>query len=260
MHRVDGLVPARFAAFARVLHPFRDVGGEPTVTWQQVADWSGRALHRLAQAPPIAIPIDGRNSPRPFEDDQPLDGLPSREVRNLLPHLSAATESTDACYFGVWDGYGHFHSGSSSTFTLGTSADSKLSRLIANLRNVAERALYEAPGETRVDAVPPLVQLDETFTVPGRDFFMFSGPLSIAPDLKAHVLGIDGEDLSGTEAPNVWWPASEAWMVSTDIDLASTYIGGSEALINSILADPTLEAFRAHSADDVSLDADIINT
>lgn len=49
-------------------------------------------------------------------------------------------------------------------------------------------------------------------------------------------------------------------MIHTDIDLKSTYIGGSEDLINKILADPALEAFPADPSDKFTWAADIVNT
>src|SRR4029077_6679439 len=47
------------------------------------------------------------------------------------------------------------------------------------------------------------------------------------------------------EPPNFWWPEDRAWIVSTDIDGTSTYVGGSTTLIDRILADEELEAFPA---------------
>lgn len=259
VHGVDWLLPPRFSAFARILHPFRDAEFEPTVSWDRVTNWSGRTLHRLAQTPVISVPQGGSKGPRPSDEDEPLDGLSTDQIRHLIPHLSEATRRSDLCYFGVWDGYGDFHRGSSSMLALDNGRTGGGGGFVGNIKRLAAAALYGPPGETCVSAVPPLVSLDKKFNIPDREFFMFSGPLSIAPTFEEHVLGCYDHGLSGTEAPNVWWPADEEWMVHTDIDLTSSYVGGSDELITAILADDKLEAFRAYPTDKVSIDADVIN-
>ncbi len=44
------------------------------------------------------------------------------------------------------------------------------------------------------------------------------------------------------QSANLWWPADRAWCVDTDIDLRSTYVGGSAACIADVLATPGIEA------------------
>jgi hypothetical protein len=57
------------------------------------------------------------------------------------------------------------------------------------------------------------------------------------------------------QSANLWWPADRAWCVVTDIDLMSTYVGGSAACIADLLATPGLEAFPAAPGDPTDLDA-----
>ncbi len=61
------------------------------------------------------------------------------------------------------------------------------------------------------------------------------------------------------EAPTLMWPADRAWLVASDPDLDSTYIGDSEDLIAALLAEPSLEAWPVNPADRVSIDSDAIN-
>ncbi len=43
-------------------------------------------------------------------------------------------------------------------------------------------------------------------------------------------------DLVGADqTPNLWWPEDRAWFVATEIDLAWTYVGGREALIEQLV-------------------------
>ncbi len=43
-------------------------------------------------------------------------------------------------------------------------------------------------------------------------------------------------------SPNIWWPEDRAWCVATEIDDLETYVGGSAACIERVLAHPELEA------------------
>ena len=61
------------------------------------------------------------------------------------------------------------------------------------------------------------------------------------------------------EPPTLIWPADRAWFVASDPDLDSTYVGGSTAMIEALLATPGLEAWPIGSTDRVTLDSDTIN-
>jgi hypothetical protein len=51
------------------------------------------------------------------------------------------------------------------------------------------------------------------------------------------------------QSANLWWPADRAWCVVTDIDLTSTYVGGSAVCIAELRATPGLECVPASPAD-----------
>jgi hypothetical protein len=53
------------------------------------------------------------------------------------------------------------------------------------------------------------------------------------------------------QSANLWWPADRAWCVVTDIDLTSTYVGGSSDCIDELLGTPGIEAFPAAPDDPV---------
>jgi hypothetical protein len=59
--------------------------------------------------------------------------------------------------------------------------------------------------------------------------------------------------------PNLWWPDDRTWCVGTDIDLMTTYVGGSGACIEALVADVRLEVLRASVDQRVTWDADTIN-
>ena len=59
--------------------------------------------------------------------------------------------------------------------------------------------------------------------------------------------------------PNIWWPTDRAWFVATDIDLDSTYVGGSVECIEALLGQDVLEAVPANREASVAMTADAIN-
>jgi hypothetical protein len=61
------------------------------------------------------------------------------------------------------------------------------------------------------------------------------------------------------QSANLWWPADRSWCVVTDIDLTSTYVGGSAACIGELLAAEGVEALPATPGDAVGHDADVLN-
>lgn len=52
------------------------------------------------------------------------------------------------------------------------------------------------------------------------------------------------------QGANLWWPADQAWCVVTDIDLTSTYVGGSAGCIGELVAHTDMEAWPVHPADE----------
>jgi hypothetical protein len=61
------------------------------------------------------------------------------------------------------------------------------------------------------------------------------------------------------DGPQIWWPDDRAWCVATEIDLDSTYVGGSRAFIERLMGEPELEVMPAVLDDRVDLGADTIN-
>ena len=70
----------------------------------------------------------------------------------------------------------------------------------------------------------------------GRRYILYMGPLSCVTSFFAGVW---------SDSPNLWWPEDRQWFVATDIDLDSTYVGGSEALIEALSNDPRFEVLPA---------------
>ncbi|MET7664765.1 hypothetical protein ABZT45_33160 [Streptomyces sp. NPDC005356] len=53
------------------------------------------------------------------------------------------------------------------------------------------------------------------------------------------------------ELSDLWWPEDRSWVVGSDVDLASTCVGGTAALVAELPADPALEVFTVAPGDRV---------
>jgi hypothetical protein len=95
---------------------------------------------------------------------------------------------------------------------------------------------------------------DARVHLPQRRYLLAAGPIDAVMD---PVPTIDGFDW-GLSA-NLWWPEDRAWVVATEIDFAWTYVGGTRAAIDAVLADDRLEAFEALLTDDPTYDGDTVN-
>jgi hypothetical protein len=79
---------------------------------------------------------------------------------------------------------------------------------------------------------------------PGRTYLLLRGPIDTIRSFG--------------QTPNIVWPEDRAWCLAIEIDLDSTYVGGSEECIERVLR-PALEAFPAYPADRVDVGSDDLN-
>lgn len=221
---VDSIVPPRFKSYARVLHP------------------------AYKMEPPYFV--NGKRTP---PEDIVIVEVPWAEIaeaNHRVLHPSAQFESLvgyrDDLYRhkqpGLWD------------------VEPRIGSLPIHLVDtlVSELAPYTSTPELCWFAIWEgysglVYRLPEGPTVhlPYRNYYLYTGPLDAA------LQPLDSPQ--GDHTANIWWPNDHAWCVATDIDLKSTYVGGSEACIARVLASPDLEAFPAKITDDVSIDSDQIN-
>ena len=233
--RVVSLLPDVFESYARILHPVRVSGrrggGPEFLNWAPIAERNGKIIHPLMQFNCIdGLPIkEGRPGTR---KDKPTGGsLEETCLHALVDVLSSHTTTTDNCWFCLWDGYGGLTPGSATYLDPGT----------------AERETLEASQTERLQAQyaeAPRVKTKH------REYILFSGELNAA---DAFIKYPDNQSL------NIWWPDDNAWCVATEIDLQSTYVGGSAACIEAVLNDPVLESFPVNPEDRVDFGSDTIN-
>ena len=128
-----------------------------------------------------------------------------------------------------------------------------LARVLRNHTGTPDQwfvGIWEGVGwMDRSEAKAPLLCLPE------RTHLVFKGNADILD--KVGWIGFDGRPVH--EAPNLIWPADRAWLVATDVDQESTYVGGSAALVAALIADPALEVWPASATDPVTAGSDTIN-
>lgn len=84
------------------------------------------------------------------------------------------------------------------------------------------------------DDLLPTVMIELT---PGRPMLVLSGDLDDGSESV--------EETPRSRTPQWWVPADGAWLVGNDIYGMSVYVAGTEEAIAEILADETIEAYRA---------------
>lgn len=193
--------------------------------WNEIAEAHHRVMHPLAQWAQINPPLPGENSKpdRWGSDPRPLD---------------ART--------GVWDDEPQLG-------VIPTSIAARLAVLLSRHTTTPDRcwlAVWEGYGN-----------LDECwraaprFELPGRGMHLLTGPATAAAHSLSETQLVAIRELH----PNLWWSADHAWCVSTDVDMMTTYIGGSAEAIAAVVGDPQLEALPVTVDDAITWDSDTIN-
>jgi len=89
----------------------------------------------------------------------------------------------------------------------------------------------------------------ELFELPLRSMAVTNASI----DDAAEPFGIPGR------TANLWWASDQQWCVATDVDLLTTYVGGSAQCIEAIVASSALEAVKVTSDQRITWDADTLN-
>jgi hypothetical protein len=87
--------------------------------------------------------------------------------------------------------------------------------------------------------------------MPQRPMWLFSGSI--------HAWEARRESELWDRSASLWWPEDHAWCVATDVDLMTTYVGGSDACVEALIADQELEALRVGVDQDITCNADTVN-
>jgi hypothetical protein len=236
-HAVGSVVPAVFEAYARVFHPAsRDVGAETVaVRWADVASANSRVMHPAAEWGSITGPWKhrhGSGQPGVWDEPPSTGELPHVTARRLAELLVEHTNRREHCFFALCEGG-----------VLG------LIVLFPDGMSESERRRVETSERAGVETWEALIGHGASFKLSGREMRLLNGPLAAIEDFYEHFRG----------RPSLWWPSDRAWCVGTDIDLMTTYVGGSRACVGALLDDQKLEALAVSVDQRLTWDADTIN-
>ena len=237
---VTSIVPVGFDAYVRVFHPAGAPAPFETVTWREVAHWSGRKYHPLAQFERLSVPARSLWGPPPFEQ-APFKGTLIPGVCELLVRqLAGLTGTPTACYFALWEGWGVLGGGWSGLKAVHHSDDGP---------DAIEAEVAEFQRQ---------VALLPRFEHPHRSYLLGRGPIGVACDLYRQPLGPYPWPRLGL-TPQLWWPEDRAWVVATEIDFDSTIVATTNAGAEALLNCEGLEALLVPSDGRLDLDGDLIN-
>lgn len=232
---LHSMVPDVFAAYARVFHPAALC--EHEVRWAAVAAANGRTMHGAAEWGQLtgSWRLEAQDG---LWDSQPRHGhTPERQALRMAAVLARHTETPQRCWFAVWDGWWR----PDVLVAVEQSVPpAERARLVAEARE------HHARQSQRWAA---LIGRSPCFEMPSRCMRLLGGPL-------AELAGFYGEY---ADAPSIFWPEDRAWCVGSDVDLMSTYFGGSAAAVEALVCDAELEALEIPARQDVTWEADRIN-
>jgi hypothetical protein len=219
---VHGVIPAGFEAYARILHPAESSADEHA-RWDEVAAACGKVAHPLMQFHTLVgvAPTEYDVDSAQWTGSVPDHGnLEPESLAALLDVLARHTDARQRCWFCLWEGYG---------WPVGT--------------------------ERSTGTGAPRINFDARVELPQRNYVLFGGPLGAALEIGHWPT----KNWFLPHSPNIFWPDDVSWCVATEIDLFCTYVGGSRALIDELLADERLEVWAAHLDDPVAHDSDALN-
>jgi hypothetical protein len=221
---VGFIVPRGFDAYVRVLHPARRIlegrtGESVPLRWSEIAEARAKTIH-----PEVGLRalLDHRDE---FDDDYwrsigtgggewfpPYEWLEEPEALAIVSLLRSCTTTAQDAWFMLWDGYGD---------------------LGPMIEGLPRGTIHRAPDPPDVPA--ELVGRTWAF----RHYLVFRGPLDALSTWFAW----------RSEGPNYLWPDDRAWIVATEIDGFSTYVGGPGSCIDRVLTSPLLESVTCELAD-----------
>ncbi len=260
-----------------------DIDSE-TVTWATAAAAFGTTMHPQASWDHLVErfrEVEGEDGPRDAEGwryGRPMWGqLASRELAAAASLLAAHTTTPDEAYAAVWDGWGGLvgamgHGPSRVLFTMspsGSPADDAVAAQHEEFLEHSARDQLNSPfrkATWQPGILPDDVSRGPRLELPARSYVLFTGAVTefADPAWEQHMPWRDRSPEEyghppTAESPSLIWPADRSWLLAGDVDLDSTIVGGSHALIHALCADPRLEALRIGEAADLGWDADDIN-
>ena len=183
-------------------------------------------------------------------------GLGNQTLETLSETLCKFTTTPEVCFHALWEGQGWMHPGSSAI--LKRVKYPKLHRFFRPMRirigrrrtiriRRPNRNQVHSLGNLQSHSLPEGIMEAERFILPNRGYLLMRGPLT-----EAKNIGWIFSESFHAQSPNLLWPLDRQWILATEIDFNVTLIGGSEALISSILNQGSLTTQRFEVTDSIA--------
>ncbi|WOF21489.1 hypothetical protein N8K70_08760 [Microbacterium betulae] len=267
---IHRLVPGGFEAYARILHPGerdRPVGA----LWPDDDDrdaWEAFLAHpHRVEVEPVAwaeaAAALGRRLPPPhawealFEDmprdaagwrySAPRTGSLAADLLTATAQALAPFSTASQLYAGVWDGWGGLlgHLGFAPSAAAQSWADPRHADMLAASAIDRFNPRSDKPTWQR-GTLSDEISRAPRLELPERLHVLFRGATDDFAEVEwAERVPWTQGDPTWTPSPSILWPEDRTWFLATDVDLAYTLVGGSEASVSALLADTRLEARRA---------------
>lgn len=180
--------------------------------------------------------------------------LGNETLTTLLDTLSKFTMTPEVCFHALWEGQGWMHPGSISIFKplkypklhrFFRPVDFRIRWRLARRKRI--RGQTQDLGHLQSHTLPEGIMEAERFNLPNRGYLLMRGPL-----VEAKNIGWIFSESFHSQSPNILWPQDRQWILATEIDFNITLIGGSEALISSILNLGSLTSERFKVTDTIA--------
>ena len=151
-------------------------------------------------------------------------------LQALAQLLEPFTRTPDRCWVAAWVGWGSWGPGSSAVLEAVPSG--RAGRPPRRPRWWARRARMRKIERASRETQRQLSELPQV-KVPAREYFLFA---STVADVPSFAIG------GFPQTPSIWWPDDRAWCVATEVDGYDSYVGGSQACIEAVLASDLMRA------------------
>jgi hypothetical protein len=205
--------------------------------------WIGPRLGPFGPTLGHAVPhgYDAYAVVRLVPDGDEAEGPSSADVVRRVLDVLAPVTGTQPVHCGLWEGWGFLHDPGTDPRTasgMGTAL------LMAPGATPGERARAEAEAAAVLAAVRVERPAAERLELPHRAYHLWTGPLRavLALDAAMHDL------------PSLVWPDDRTWFVGVPIYTRELAIGAPRAVVDALLADPTLAAREAAPSDVLDVD------
>lgn len=218
-YTVSDLVGAGYEEYARIFHPLISSDHTHRDTWASVARSAGKSFH-----PTVAWAYIARDLP----STEPAYRLEHATMVMLIRLMESSEPMPEFCC-ALWDGV--------------------LQSTTVPLTDPPQR------GWVQDGAIRPRQAPIGTLRTAVRTYLLWRNPLAVLG--RFYTAGELLPDL--TTGPDLIWPSTATWAIACDVDLDSTYIGGSSKAVARVLARDEWEALAVDPDSSIARDADTIN-